>query len=47
MLPGWDVSVGVKAEIELARQLGKPMRFVDPVSMTTENTPVVPGCREG
>jgi len=29
-LPGWDESRGVLAEIDIARELGKPVRFVDP-----------------
>ena len=30
MLDGWKESVGVQAEIRLARELGKPVRFVVP-----------------
>ena len=29
MLDGWDQSVGVRAELEIARELGKPVRFLD------------------
>lgn len=29
MLPGWDQSKGVRAEIAIARELGKPVRYVD------------------
>ena len=31
-LPGWSDSEGVLAEIGIARDLGKPVRFVDPVA---------------
>lgn len=30
MLPGWDVSRGVKAEIEHARKIGKPIKLRKP-----------------
>ena len=30
MLDGWEASVGVHEEITLARELGKPVRFLDP-----------------
>lgn len=42
-LPGWDRSVGVQAEVRLANELGKPVWLVDPVKLTTENTPEVTG----
>jgi hypothetical protein len=29
MLPGWKESVGVKAEIEIAHSLGKPVEYVE------------------
>jgi nucleoside 2-deoxyribosyltransferase len=29
MLEGWEASVGVREEIRIARELGKPVRFVD------------------
>lgn len=29
-LPGWDVSTGVGAEIQLARDLGIPVRYIEP-----------------
>jgi len=29
MLPGWDQSTGIKAEIEIAEKMGKPVSFVD------------------
>ncbi len=28
-LRGWEQSVGVQAEIEIARELGKPVRYLD------------------
>ena len=28
MLPGWDQSTGIKAEIEIAKKMGKPVSFV-------------------
>lgn len=33
-LEGWDRSVGVKAETELAHSLGMPVRYVQPKSFT-------------
>jgi hypothetical protein len=30
MLPGWCESVGVQAEIQIARELGKPVRYLAP-----------------
>ncbi|MBX3399531.1 MAG: DUF1937 family protein [Gemmataceae bacterium] len=32
MLDGWRESVGVREEIGIARALGKPVRFLDPVA---------------
>jgi hypothetical protein len=29
MLDGWDQSVGVREEIRVAREIGKPVRFVE------------------
>lgn len=29
MLPGWETSVGVEAEVELANQLGIPVSYVE------------------
>lgn len=29
-LPGWKESVGVRAEIEIARDVGKPVEFMEP-----------------
>ncbi|MBN1341571.1 MAG: DUF1937 family protein [Phycisphaerae bacterium] len=43
MLGGWEQSVGVQAEIEIAREMGKPVRLVDPGDLTPENTPAVTG----
>ncbi len=30
-LPGWERSTGVQAEIQIARELGIPVDFVDPI----------------
>ena len=29
MLDGWDQSVGVRAELRIAREMGKPVRFLE------------------
>lgn len=29
MLPGWDTSVGVQAEIQIARKLNKPVHYIN------------------
>ena len=29
MLDGWDQSIGVRAELQIARELGKPVRFLE------------------
>jgi nucleoside 2-deoxyribosyltransferase len=34
MLDGWEASVGVRAEIDIARALGKPVRFLAPADAT-------------
>ena len=34
-LPGWKASGGVLAEIEVGQQLGKPVRYLEPVPNTT------------
>jgi nucleoside 2-deoxyribosyltransferase len=48
MLDGWEESVGVQAEIRIARELGKPVRYLAselaPGSPTL--APVASGCRE-
>ena len=33
MLPGWDVSDGVTAEIDYARRTGKPVYFLNPETL--------------
>jgi len=33
MLDGWEASVGVREEIRIAREIGKPVRFVDPARL--------------
>jgi len=42
-LSGWESSVGVRAEMAIAREMGKPVRLVDPLDLTTENTPARAG----
>jgi hypothetical protein len=44
MLDGWEESVGVQAEIRIARELGKPVRYLAPVSPPFAH--VASGCRE-
>jgi nucleoside 2-deoxyribosyltransferase len=36
MLPGWRESVGVQAEIRLARELGLPVEFIAPSELDDE-----------
>lgn len=38
MLDGWEASVGVGAEIGIARTLGKPVRFLAPENTTSSPT---------
>lgn len=38
MLDGWEASVGVRAEIDIARALGKQVRFVAPEDATGSPT---------
>lgn len=33
-LDGWDESVGVHAEVQIARELGKPVRYLAPEGLT-------------
>jgi len=42
-LSGWESSVGVRAEMAIAKEMGKPVRLIDPVELTTENTPARAG----
>ena len=48
MLPGWCESVGVQAEIRIARELGKPVRYLAPelASVSLTLAPVASGCPE-
>ena len=46
MLPGWDVSKGVAAEIKIATTAGKPVSYLDPATVgisavEQETTPVL------
>jgi hypothetical protein len=34
MLPGWRESIGVREELRLARELGKPVRYLAPEMAT-------------
>ncbi len=48
MLDGWQESVGVQAEIRIARELGKPVRFlgVEEAHGSPTLAHVASGCRE-
>jgi hypothetical protein len=43
-LPGWDMSVGVQAEVELARQWGIPVIEIDPQHLEPHPRPRPPIC---
>jgi hypothetical protein len=43
MLDGWRESVGVQAEIRIAAECGKPVRYIAPEGMGHEKTPAVAG----
>lgn len=32
-LPGWTISVGVQAEIEFAKAIGIPVKYIDPITL--------------
>lgn len=34
MMDGWKESRGIQAEIRIARELGKPVRYLDPAAVT-------------
>jgi hypothetical protein len=36
MIPGWQESVGVQAEIAIARELGKPVSYLDTASQVEQ-----------
>ncbi|GIW90181.1 MAG: hypothetical protein KatS3mg109_0613 [Pirellulaceae bacterium] len=38
MLPGWRESLGVQAEVAIARELGKPLAYLSPDLATTSHT---------
>jgi hypothetical protein len=48
MLDGWEESIGVQAEIRIARELGKPVRYLAPELARVSPTlaPVASGCPE-
>ena len=37
MLPGWEDSVGVKAEMQVAHDAGMPIAFVNPMTMEVQS----------
>lgn len=39
-MPGWRESVGVTAEIEHAKTLGKPIYYIDDVTLTKTSKPI-------
>ena len=41
MLDGWRESVGVQTEIRIARELGKPIRCVEPTLTESAGTPTL------
>lgn len=47
MLDGWRKSRGVQAEIVLARQMGKPVVFVEPDALTDQTPVAVSHAGEG
>ena len=46
MLPGWESSRGVQAEIKIARELGMTIEFIDPCNVITKTTPTNAGAVE-
>ena len=46
MLPGWESSRGVQAEIKIAREMGMPVEFIDPCNVITKTTPANAGAVE-
>ena len=40
-LDGWSESKGVQAEIEIAKELGKPTSYLDPAQIDTPETPTL------
>ncbi len=47
MLPGWKESVGVQAEIRIAGELGKPVRYLAPEDAARPPTLAHVGLEEG
>lgn len=41
MLEGWKTSVGVQAEIGLAREMGKPVSYLEAESLQAHGTPTL------
>ena len=46
MLDGWRESVGVQAEIRIAGECGKPLRYLAPETASQENPRSRPGSKE-
>ena len=42
MLDGWETSRGVQAEIRIAQELGKPVRYLDPAAVGAHGGPTAP-----
>ena len=48
MLDGWETSAGVQAEIRIAEESGKPVRYLAPVDDVADGSPVLaPVATEG
>ena len=43
VLDGWQESRGVQAEIRIARELGKPVRYLDPAELGKRSAEGIPG----
>ena len=41
MLEGWKTSVGVQAEIRIAREMGKPVRYLEAESLQAHGSPTL------
>lgn len=42
-LDGWRESIGVQAELQMARELAKPIRFIEPIRWDAPGTPTLAG----
>jgi hypothetical protein len=41
MLGGWETSIGVRAEIRIARELGKPVSYLEEVPLVGDVSPTL------